>query len=141
MEKAMEMYVSRRVIPGLKAMMTLEDVSAVVYDAIVAGMAVAMREVSPRGDEVSQAEAYRLYGRQNVERWVEAGHLKHLTRTGNARNSKKVFSRAEIARVKLEDSMWQRGRERWELSRLEERVQGTGNRVQETGDRGQGAGN
>lgn len=57
--------------------------------------AALMREMQPGSDEISQRQAYELYGRDKVERWVKEGLVKPY-RGGMAKNSKKLYSRLQI---------------------------------------------
>lgn len=50
---------------------------------------------SPAKDMICQAEAYSQFQEMRVRRWVQEG-LISPTRSGEARNAKKYYSRAEL---------------------------------------------
>ena len=59
------------------------------------GAARVIQRLQPADDAISQAEAWRCYGRQAVTRWRKQGRLKPVRR-GEGANGKITFSRAQL---------------------------------------------
>lgn len=57
-----------------------------------------IEEYAPKKDQISKNEAYRKYGTEKVDRWVRDGKVSSK-RMSAAKNSKIIFSRAELAKV------------------------------------------
>jgi hypothetical protein len=54
-----------------------------------------VRATSPASDEITEAQAYKKYGRGNMEHWRALGKLKYK-RAGEYRNSRKYYSVKEL---------------------------------------------
>jgi len=67
------------------------------------GAANYIRKVAPGQDEISQREAYRLFGETRVKTWIRVG-LVAAQRGGVAKNSKKMYSRAELEAAKKSET-------------------------------------
>ncbi len=64
-------------------------------DAVVAGADKALAESAQLPDTLTKAQAYRLYGRDNVDRWCKENLIHPVVKAGSG---KKKF----IDRLKLE---------------------------------------
>ena len=51
-------------------------------------------------EEITQAEAFRIHGRARVESWCNQGLVKRI-KTGEGKNCKVTYSRAELNTAKL----------------------------------------
>lgn len=54
---------------------------------------------NPTSDLISQREAYRLYGKARVQKWVDAQLIKNHGRLTDAKNSKRLYSKSELAQA------------------------------------------
>lgn len=71
--------------------------------AAEAGAEKVLARIHPANDRISQAEAFRIYGRRAVEMWLADGLLTYR-RNGTSTNSKKWFSRAELNAISAMES-------------------------------------
>lgn len=62
------------------------------------GAANFVKETQPVKDLISQREAYRQFGEARVKRWKQEQRICH-ERNGQQRNSKLLYSRAELMAV------------------------------------------
>lgn len=62
------------------------------------GAANFLREIQPVKDLISQREAYRQFGEARVKRWKQEHRISH-ERNGQQRNSKLLYSRAELMAI------------------------------------------
>lgn len=68
------------------------------------GAEIALARLGLIRDEISQREAFRLFGEGKVRSWINAGYTKGIK--GEGLNSKKTFSRVELQTIaNLEKSM------------------------------------
>ena len=72
-----------------------------IREAFRLGVLEANRILKPKSDEMSQREAYDEFGRRFVEDEVRKGSIT-VIRKGSRSNSKKVYSRAELAKALAE---------------------------------------
>jgi hypothetical protein len=75
--------------------MKLKDLVHLLKNAAEQGSANALEESGQLQDQLTKAEAYRLYGRGNVDRWISEGLISPTTPKGK-------ISRKYLARTKLE---------------------------------------
>jgi len=75
--------------------MTIIDLSGLLKEAITAGANKALVESGQLPDTLTKAQAYRLYGRVNVDRWCMENLIHPVVKAGSG---KKKF----IDRLKLE---------------------------------------
>ena len=66
--------------------MMLRDVAALLRKSTVWSAENTLRKFSPDSEELSKAEAYRLYGRCNVDRWVSENLIKISNKKFNRQN-------------------------------------------------------
>ena len=52
-------------------------------DSLATKVALRIHQVEKGQFEISQAQAYRMYGRADVERWVKSGKLKPVRISGH----------------------------------------------------------
>jgi hypothetical protein len=76
-------------------LMKLRELSYLLKTAVTAGTDKALVETRPLKDRLTKAEAYRLYGRYNVDRWLSEGLVTHSS-VGSS------ISKKTIDRLKLE---------------------------------------
>ena len=62
----------------------------------------------PKKDEISARKAYELYG-SHLDRWVNNNFVSSI-RTGDAKNSKKVFSYFELSKIAKREGVKERNR-------------------------------
>jgi len=75
-------------------LMKLKELSSLLKMAVTAGADKAVAAIGPLKDRLTKAEAYRLYGRYNVDRWLSEGLIK--TTSVNASISKKTIDRKKL---------------------------------------------
>jgi len=75
--------------------MIIRDISGLLKEAVTAGANKALAESGQLPDTLTRAQAYRLYGRNNVDRWCKEKLIHPVARAGSG---KKKF----IDRLKLE---------------------------------------
>ena len=56
--------------------MKLKDLVTLLKNAVLEGTSNALAESGQLPDQISKAEAYRLYGRGSVDRWISEGLIK-----------------------------------------------------------------
>lgn len=54
-------------------LMKLKELSSLLKTAVTAGADKALAATRPLKDRLTKADAYRLYGRYNVDRWLSEG--------------------------------------------------------------------
>jgi hypothetical protein len=59
-------------------MMKQAELTRIFLESVTGGTAKALSETSIQTTMVSKAEAYRLYGRSQVDRWISEGLFKPL---------------------------------------------------------------
>jgi len=69
------------------------------------GVANYVKRISPATDQISQREAYRLYGEARVKGWVHAGLLTGK-RNGSTTRSKILYSRAELMSIETANNFF-----------------------------------
>ncbi len=75
--------------------MELKQLTQTLRDSVEAGVNNAISATGELPDLLSKAQAYSLYGRSNVDRWIDEGLI-------NASHSKGNSSKQFIDRIKLE---------------------------------------
>jgi hypothetical protein len=75
--------------------MKLKDLVHLLKNAAEQGVSKALAESGQLQDQLTKAEAYRLYGRGNVDRWISEGLISLTTPIGE-------FPRKCLNRKKLE---------------------------------------
>lgn len=58
-----------------------------------------IKRTMPAKDQISQREAYRLYGEGKVKDWVRNGLITQRSRMGSTIRSKIIYSRAELISI------------------------------------------
>lgn len=82
--------------------MTLQEEKNLRIESAELGVTLALRRLGLVKDEISEREAYRIYGQSNVRSWVNRG-LTSRVKVG-AGNAKATYSRIELDTIKsLED--------------------------------------
>ncbi|NOW95979.1 hypothetical protein [Mucilaginibacter sp. SG564] len=76
--------------------MKIEDLSLSMLNAVNTGVANAVAESGVTSSFISKADAYRLYSRSNIDRWLNEQLIAPLTVPGNS--SKRKF----LERTKLD---------------------------------------
>lgn len=77
--------------------MILKEFSALLKDAVLGGTDKALKESGQLPDTLTKAQAFRLFGRSNVERWIAEGLVNPVKQRGNS--SKKVIDRLKLESV------------------------------------------
>lgn len=87
-------------------MITLElyELKNLCKDMAELGAANYAKMLSPAKDIISQREAYKLFGEARVKDWVRRG-LVNKVRNGETKNSKVLYSRAEILAVEKSEKL------------------------------------
>lgn len=70
------------------------ELQAMFQEATKLGAVATLSELGLIKDEISQSEAFRIYGRYVIERLVESGAIKR--KGGKGGNSKCTYKRSEI---------------------------------------------
>lgn len=70
----------------------------IVMDSANLGASIALSRLGLIKDEISQREAYRIYGESTIRTWLNRG-LIHRVKIGE-KNSKVTYSRIELETVK-----------------------------------------
>lgn len=79
------------------AAMKLKEFSFLLKDAVIGGTDKALMESGQLPDTVTKAQAFRLFGRSNVERWIAEGLVNPVKQRGNS--SKKFIDRLKLESV------------------------------------------
>lgn len=77
--------------------MKLKDLVILLKNAAEQGTSNALAESGQLQDQMSKAEAYRLYGRGNVDRWISEGLISLSVRKGKI--SLKYLDREKLEAV------------------------------------------
>ena len=77
--------------------MKLKDFSHLLFNAIHEGVSKALMETSGLPLYISKADAYRTYGRSNVDRWVTEGLI--TPTTDRNKDSKNFIDRLKLDKV------------------------------------------
>lgn len=75
-----------------------KEYAEIMMQAAKAGAAEMLKALKPEADSMSQREAYAAFGIAFVKHNEEQGNLT-IIRKGQARNSKKYYSRAELVQL------------------------------------------
>lgn len=75
--------------------MTREEIAGIISQTVEITVRRVVRELLPQADEISQSEAWRLFGRAEINALIREGRIS-TRRTGKGRNSKILVSRSEI---------------------------------------------
>jgi hypothetical protein len=78
--------------------MSLFDEKQMRIECATIGAEIALKRLGLIKDEISQREAYRVFGQGKVRTWVNLGLVKKI-KTGE-RNSKTTYSRIELETIK-----------------------------------------
>lgn len=78
--------------------MTLFEEKQMRIESATIGAEIVLKRLGLIVDEISQREAYRLFGQSKVRTWVNQG-LARKIKTGD-RNSKTTYSRIELETIK-----------------------------------------
>lgn len=78
-------------------MISVSEFSLIFQSAVRSGSEKAMSENGLLKDRLSNSEAYRLYGRENVSRWIKEGLVNTQVSSANTRRT--TISRTEIEAV------------------------------------------
>lgn len=73
----------------------LYELKNLCRDMAELGAANYAKRMAPAKDKISQRDAFGEFGEVNVRRWLRAGVVS-TTRSGASRNSKVLYSRAEL---------------------------------------------
>jgi len=71
--------------------MKIEEISQLMQSAILPGVAKVLAFAGPVRSQISKADAYRLYGRSNVDRWLAERLISLSSKTG--KTSKKFLDK------------------------------------------------
>lgn len=74
--------------------MKIEDLSLLMHNAVQAGVAKAVAESGAISPVISKADAYRIYGRSNVDRWLTEHLISPLNTPG--KGSKRFLDRIKL---------------------------------------------
>lgn len=87
-------------------MITLElyELKNLCKDMAELGAANYAKMLFPAKDLISQREAYRVFGEARVKDWVRRG-LVNKVRNGETKNSKILYSRAELLAVEKSEKL------------------------------------
>ncbi|MFD2964360.1 MULTISPECIES: hypothetical protein [Olivibacter] len=77
--------------------MKLNDLIHLLKNAAQQGTEKALAESGQLPDQLTKAEAYRLYGRGNVDRWISEGLIGHAT--PKVAHSRKCLDRARLEAI------------------------------------------
>ncbi|KAA8476864.1 hypothetical protein BDE36_1282 [Arcticibacter tournemirensis] len=77
--------------------MKLKDLVHLLKNAAEQGASNALAESGQLQDQLTKAEAYRLYGRGNVDRWISEGLISPATPKGD--HSRKCLDRNKLEAV------------------------------------------
>lgn len=77
--------------------MKIEEITQLILQAVNAGVAKAVAESRAISPYISQAEAYRKYGRNNVDRWSAERLILPSIKPGAG--FKKLFDRTQLESV------------------------------------------
>ncbi|WP_256009442.1 hypothetical protein [Desertivirga xinjiangensis] len=77
--------------------MNLSDLTSILKNTTTIGAAKALTQAGVLADQISKSEAYRLFGRSNVDRWVQEG-LIHL-RSANGKVLYKCIDRSKLEAI------------------------------------------
>lgn len=58
-----------------------------------------IKSTAPGKDEISQREAWRLFGETKVKNWVSEGLVQNRKRSGKTKRSKIIYSKAELMAI------------------------------------------
>jgi len=61
-----------------------ETLTIILISAVTEGVQLALQQSSPISESLTPAAAYRLYGRSNVERWLQEGLIRFLPYPGDS---------------------------------------------------------
>jgi hypothetical protein len=81
----------------LELMMKLKEFSFLLKTAVASGADKALAATCPLQSRVTKAEAYRRYGRYNVDRWQREGLIQ--LNSVNPSISKKTFDREKLESI------------------------------------------
>ncbi len=73
----------------------MDDIKSLLESAAEIGALKALREAGIYNDEISQREAYRIFGAANVKSLVEQKKISPI-RIGKSKNSKIFYSRLQL---------------------------------------------
>ena len=77
--------------------MKLKELVTLLKNATATGTSKALAECGQLAGQISKAEAYRLYGRGSVDRWISEGLIKPSATIG--KNSSKCLDRKKVEAV------------------------------------------
>ncbi|WP_316786573.1 hypothetical protein [Pedobacter frigiditerrae] len=77
--------------------MKLKELVILLKNATAMGTTKALAECGQLADQISKAEAYRLYGRGSVDRWISEGLIKPSATIG--KNPSKCLDREKVEAV------------------------------------------
>jgi len=77
--------------------MKLKELVILLKNATTTGTTKALAECSHLGDQLSKAEAYRLYGRGSVDRWISEGLIRPSA--NNGKNPSKCLDREKVEAI------------------------------------------
>lgn len=78
--------------------MTREQVAEIVSQTVELTIRNIFKEINQRSDQISQNEAFRQFGRTEIESLIRDGKIS-TRRIGEGKNSKKVLSKVEIIKA------------------------------------------
>lgn len=84
--------------------MELYELKNIIMEMAELGAANYAKMIAPASDNLSQREAYRMFGEARVKRWAKAGII-HKVRSGTTIRSKIIYSRAELMAAWIFDSL------------------------------------
>lgn len=88
----------------------IDQLKTLLRDSAELGVANYIKQMTPKSDNVSQREAYRLYGEARIRKWLDEKMIS-VMKQGKSDNCKMLYSRAELmAADKTERILYQIGR-------------------------------
>ena len=82
---------------GTEMLMKLTELSSLLKTVVTAGAVKALAANAPHKDRINKAEAYRTYGRAQVDRWLREGLIQ--LSSDHSAISKKTFDRKKLEAV------------------------------------------
>ena len=77
--------------------MKLKELSFLLKTAVIAGADKALATTCQFSERITKAEAYRLYGRNNVDRWLSEGLIAFNSVSSSI--SKRTFDRQQLESI------------------------------------------
>ena len=83
----------------------LYELKNICKDMAELGAANYAKRMAPAEDNISQREAYRIFGEARVKNWRKRDLIKNLIRSGSSERSKLLYSYAELLSLITAENM------------------------------------